>query len=109
MTQINDSNPCEPSENPLPPACARRLINDQLAQITVINNNTKLVYKAYINAYFVTKYLLESSFYNTDERERRKGTGNQVDSKTGELEGTNTEGLYTQAVLERNVNDIASM
>jgi hypothetical protein len=44
-----------------------------------------------------------------DNRERRKGTGNQVDSKTGELEGTNTEGLYTQAVLERNVNDIASM
>jgi hypothetical protein len=32
----------------------------------IINNNTKLVYNAYINAYFVTKYLLNLLFYNKD-------------------------------------------
>jgi hypothetical protein len=30
MTQIDDSKPHEPLENPLPPACVQWLIDDQL-------------------------------------------------------------------------------
>jgi hypothetical protein len=36
----------------------------------------------------------------------RGGTGNQVDSKSGELECTNTEDLYMQTDLKRGNDDI---